>query len=110
MTSTSDIRRDILDALAEAGEDGLTLAALSTATKFGQASLRPVLSELGGSMAIRSTQAGRNVRFWIPSAERLLAEDRLRNIRVAPPLKINKERQELYARLEAERNAITSIG
>jgi len=110
MTTPSDIRRDILDALATAGEDGLTLAAISTATGFGQASLRPVLSELGGSMAIRSTQAGRNVRFWIPSESRLKAEEALRQVRIAPPLKVNKERQELYARLEAERNAITSIG
>lgn len=110
MTTTSDIRRDILEVLALAGEDGMTIAAISTATKFGQASLRPVLSELGGTMAIRSTQAGRNVRFWIPSEARLLAEEQSRQVRIAPPLKIDKQRSDLYARLNAERGEIKSIG
>lgn len=110
MTTNSDIRRDILDALATAGEDGLTIAAIATATKFGLASLRPVLAELGGTMVIRSTQAGRNMRFWIPSAERLRAEEEARQVRVVPPLKIDKARRELYAELAAARAAIRSLG
>jgi len=110
MTTTSDIRRDILELLAAAGEDGLTLAALSTATKFGQASLRPVLSELGGSMAIRSTQGVRNVRYWVPTAARLQAEEELRNVREFKPLKLDRAKLERYAELDAARGKIKSIG
>jgi len=110
MTTPSDIRREVLDLLATVGEDGMTLASLSTGTKFGLASLRPILAELGGSMAIRSTQGVRNVRYWIPSESRLRAEEDARQVRLVPPLKIDKVRSELYAELAAARAAIRSLG
>lgn len=110
MSNTADIRRSILEALAFMGEDGMTLASLANELDCGQACLRPILAELGNTMVIRSTQAGRNVRYWIPSAESLLAEEQARQIRVVQPLKIDKARAELYARLAEERGAIASIG
>jgi hypothetical protein len=107
---TQSIRQDILVVLQKAGDEGMTIASIASQLECGQACLRAILAELGGTMAIRSTQGLRNVRFWIPSEERLKAEEEARKVQVTHPLKIDRVRRELYERIAQERLAIVSIG
>lgn len=106
----NDLRTDVLAALTEAGEDGLTLPALSTALGMPKSTIQPVLTELVSRLTIRSTQGLRNVRYWIPSEARLKSEEAANQVRIVPPLKVSKERRELYDRINAERLSIPSIG
>lgn len=104
------VRQMVLDALAKVGDEGMTITSLANVLSLGQACLRPVLSDLGGTMAIRCTQGFRNVRYWIPTEEQLRIEEEARNIRPFRPLKIDKHRQERYAEIEAYRIDMPSIG
>lgn len=105
-----DIKAEILKALEKVGDDGMTIASIAYTLKLREACLRPVLSELGGNMAIRSTQGFRNVRYWIPSEAQLKAEEEARNIRPFRPLKLDRAKLEIYAEIDAARLAIPSIG
>lgn len=107
---TIDVRNLVLGVLDSAGEEGMTITSLAHKLNLGQACLRPVLSELGGSMAIRCTQGFRNVRYWIPTEEQLRIEEEARYIRPFRPLKIDKYRQERYAEIAALRINTPSIG
>lgn len=79
--------------------------------KVGNSSILTMLNELVAAGKVRRTNAKRSIGFYIPTeamlnAERLVAQETPKR----PPLKIDRQRQELYARLDNERNSIRSIG
>lgn len=91
--------------------DIVRISDLGKKFKIGDASILAMLNELAACGKVRKTNAKRSIGFYIPSeamlnAERKAAEEAPQR----PALKIDSHRAELYARLDADRKAIRSIG
>lgn len=86
-------------------------AGLAKKFKVGSASMLTLLNELVKAGKVRRSSSKRSIGFYIPSermlaAERAIAQDSFQR----SAHKIDRSRAELYARIDAQRAAIKSIG
>lgn len=94
-------------------KDGDVVLVTSLSKKFmvGDASMLTLLNELVACGKVRRSTAKRTLGFYIPTDAQLNAERRANEeVRQTQPLKVDRQRRELYAQLEAARASIRSIG
>lgn len=112
MNATTSYDEKILVHLrAHAGEVILP-SLLSRKFRVGEPAITEMLNSLAATGLVRRQAAkGKRVGFYVPAESQLAAERRMAEFsHVQRPLRVTTERQELYARLNAERSAYNSIG
>jgi methylmalonyl-CoA mutase cobalamin-binding subunit len=101
----------VLEWLRSKSGDVVVVSSIAKKFKVGSASILTLLNELAAEGKVRRSNAKRSVGFYVPSQGMLNAERKAaEQAQVAPAHKISKQRQELYARLDKERNSYPSIG
>jgi len=111
MNETKSYEELVLAWLRSKNGDVVRVNDLAKKFKVGDASIMTLLNELTAAGKVRKTNAKRSLGFYIPSdamlnAERRAAEEAPKR----PALKVDKHRQELYAKLAEARSSIRSIG
>jgi predicted transcriptional regulator len=91
--------------------DVVVISAIAKKFKVGQSSMMTLLNELVACGKVRRSGSKKSAGFYVPSIGQINAERRMaEEEQIRPPLKVSKERAELYAKLEAARASIRSIG
>jgi DNA-binding IclR family transcriptional regulator len=91
--------------------DVVVISAIAKKFKVGHSSMMALLNELVACGKVRRSNSKKSAGFYVPSVGQINAERRMAELeQVRPPLKVSKERAELYAQLAAVRDSIKSIG
>lgn len=111
MTSTIEIRADILGYLKRHPGQMICITDLSRMLGVGFSSVKAVLVELHTNGFLLKTAAGKS-KYWLPTDEEIESERRVL-ARAAPcfrPLKPRNDHREALERAKAVRAGIKSIG
>lgn len=113
MQEQTSYEEQILAWMRSKGGEVVLVSALAKKFRVGGAAISALMHDLANSGKIRHAPQRNNraMGFYIPSEAQLNAERRMaEEAKVVPPLKVDNHRRELYARLQAARDSIRSIG
>ena len=111
MQEQTSYEEQVLSWLRSKSGDVVLIGALTKKYGVGQAAMLTMLNELVIAGKVRRSTAKRTLGFYIPSEGMLQAERNVSSsILDRGVLKVDKARRELYAQLQAARDAIPSIG
>lgn len=102
----------IIEYLSGRVGEAIQIRVIASAVNLSEASVKITLTDMATRGRIRSSSSSGRAAFYMPTDEQVRNEERARQSAPAwtPEHKVSKERVELYARLQQERDAYHSIG